>query len=90
GSRFPGKCSAHRAFDFLRKSLGLEKPQLIPSATALRLLDEENVGGSFDSEAENYFNKQSENPILNELNTIAKSYSLALQSTFLVLAKKIF
>ena len=23
--RFPGKCSAHRALDFLRKSLGLEK-----------------------------------------------------------------
>jgi hypothetical protein len=34
GPRFPGKCSAHRALDFLRKSSGLEKPNLIPSAAA--------------------------------------------------------
>ncbi len=32
--RFPGKCSAHRAFDFLRKSLCLEKPNPNPSAAA--------------------------------------------------------
>ena len=32
--RFPGNCSAHRALDFLRKSLGLEKPRLNPSAAA--------------------------------------------------------
>jgi hypothetical protein len=32
--RFPGNCSAHRALDFLRKSLGLEKPNLNPSAAA--------------------------------------------------------
>ena len=32
--RFPGKCSAHHAFDFLRKSLGLEKPHLNQSAAA--------------------------------------------------------
>ena len=34
GPRFPGNCSAHRALDFLRKSLGLEKPNLNPSAAA--------------------------------------------------------
>ena len=34
--RFPGKCSAHRAFDFLRKSLGLEIPNLNPNAAASR------------------------------------------------------
>ena len=32
--RFPGKCSAHRAFDFLRKSLGSEKQNPNPSAAA--------------------------------------------------------
>ena len=34
--RFPGKCSAHRALDFLQKSLGLEKTILNPCAAAQR------------------------------------------------------